>query len=165
MGVRVVKQQHINRRKVFAEPSWHGRTAHETRAGCPCHGGENPGAARSSGNGRETDRRSGMAMLEFILVIGAIMIPFFIALSEVYRVEYVARRMVYSAQAESIERASRGSWRARDRTNYLPEDVMNVPVRETVRLSRPAARLFPDWRAWPVSLSRTYYICHGTGRD
>lgn len=112
------------------------------------------------------DRRAGMAMLEFVLLVCVIMVPFFVALSEVYRLEYVARRMIYSAQADSIESASRGSWRGRDWSDYVPDrDILLVPVRETVHLSPAAARLFPDWRTWPVSLSRTYYICYGTGRD
>lgn len=113
------------------------------------------------------DRRAGSAMLEFVLFIAVILIPFFIAMTEVYRLENYARRMVYSAQVESIQQASSRSRRARGRTGYLPSlDVLDVTVEEAVPLSEPVARLFPVWgESWPVLLSRTYFICQGTGRD
>jgi len=110
-----------------------------------------------SKEGLSQDHRGGWMTVEFILGILVLMVPFMVAIAEVYRVEIMARRLILSAQKESVIRAASLS-----RNSHY--HVIKQSVHDEVDMMSATHRIFPPLRI-SVELGRTYYVGSGTGRD
>ena len=97
-----------------------------------------------------------MVTIEFVAGCVVVLIPLLVAVTEVYRVEQRARRMLFAAQRECIaEAVSRNSGAGRE---------LSVEVAEDVALLQATRRIFPDWRPLSTRFEKTYYILTGSGR-
>ena len=101
--------------------------------------------------------RSGQVTVEFVAAILVILLPMLLGLSEVYRVEHRARKLLFSAQRQCIAEAIR--------LNGVVEGTLEIPMRADVEILPSTRRVFPNWRPKPIRLEKSYFITTGSGRE
>ena len=99
--------------------------------------------------------------LELLVGIVAIIIPFLLFLSEVYRCEHYVREMVFSAQHQCLEAAFNGN-----KSDNVNPQSLPITLKTNVTLLAFTQRYFKsNWQPPVQHFSKTYVIYSGTGKS
>lgn len=109
-------------------------------------------------NGARIKSCEGALTIEFIVGLLVLMVPFLFGISEVLRVELVARRTIMGAQEQCISAAAQ-------RSRIREYDTHPVPVSGQVEIMGGTRRIFKNWGPGVMTFGRTYYIGYGAGRE
>ena len=100
--------------------------------------------------------REAYLTLEFAVGLVVIAVPLLLGLSEVYRVEHFARKMIFEGQRKCMERAVS--------ENGTPHNISLLLSRDVELLTFTKRYFGEDWTPASQHLERNYYIYTGTGK-
>ena len=96
--------------------------------------------------------------MELLVGVVVIAIPFLLGLSEVYRFEHYARKMLFSGQHQCLARAFS--------ENQGTPHPLYVSVSTNIELMVFTKRVFSaDWQPTVQHIEKTYTIYTGTGKE